>query len=208
MPNLAVERSDAGTGSTPGLAQFRHPWAPPPGPKSDRVGAPGIARESVGFDSLTARGARWRSCALLHCWRPDCSIGHIFLPGAEQGGVRIETADRRYEVRTLDDGVVHIEEPHILPFYRCNIRLVHGRLRSLPVDSRHRRAPCAGSAYRRAGIGPGARGRAGRLGRCSPRAWRARVAGRQVTMRPKRCYVGRLAMLVEGCGAIPHPARQ
>ena len=158
MPNLAVERSDAGTGSTPGLAQFRHPWAPPPGPKSDRVGAPGIARESVGFDSLTARGARWRSCALLHCWRPDCSIGHIFLPGAEQGGVRIETADRRYEVRTLDDGVVHIEEPHILPFYRCNIRLVHGRLRSLPVDSRHRRAPCAGSAYRRAGIGPGARG--------------------------------------------------
>ena len=54
MPNLAVERSDAGTGSTPGLAQLRHPWAPPPATKSDRVGAPGIAWESAGLDSLTA----------------------------------------------------------------------------------------------------------------------------------------------------------
>ena len=58
--------------------------------------------------------------------------------------MRIETADRQYEVRTLDDGIVHIREPHILPFYRCNIRFVHGRLRSLPVDNRRRRAPCAG----------------------------------------------------------------
>ena len=56
----------------------------------------------------------------------------------------IETADRWYEVRTLDDGIVHIQEPHILPFYRCNIRFVHGRQRSLLVDNRHRRAPCAG----------------------------------------------------------------
>ena len=69
--------------------------------------------------------------ALLHRWRPDCSIGHISLPGAEQGGVRIETADRRHEVRTLDDSVVHIEEPHILPFYRCNI-LVGARAAAQP----------------------------------------------------------------------------
>ena len=125
----------------------------------------------------------------LHRWRPDCSIGHISLPGAEQGGVRIETADRRYEVRTLDDGIVYIREPHILPFCRCNIRFVHGRLCSPPVDNRHRRAPCAVSACRRTGIGPGARGRAGRSGRRSPRAWRARVASRQMTMRPNavRC---------------------
>ena len=54
MPNLAVERFDTGTGSTPGLAQFRHPWAPSPGTKSDRVGAPGIVRELAGFDSVTA----------------------------------------------------------------------------------------------------------------------------------------------------------
>ena len=45
--NVAVERSDAETWSTPGLVQFGHPWAPPPGTKSDRVGAPGIAWESA-----------------------------------------------------------------------------------------------------------------------------------------------------------------
>ena len=49
--------------------------------------------------------------------------------------MRIETADRWYEVRTLDDGVVHIREPHILPFYRCNIWFVRGRQRSLLVDT-------------------------------------------------------------------------
>ena len=49
--------------------------------------------------------------------------------------MRIETADRWYEVRTLDDGIVHIQEPHILPFYRCNIWFVRGRLRSLLVDT-------------------------------------------------------------------------
>ena len=52
--NVAVERSDAETGFTPGPVQFCHPWAPPPGTKSDRVGAPEIAWESAGFDSLTA----------------------------------------------------------------------------------------------------------------------------------------------------------
>ena len=49
--------------------------------------------------------------------------------------MRIETADRWYEVRTLDDGIVHIQEPHILPFYRCNIWFVRGRRRSLLVDT-------------------------------------------------------------------------
>ena len=52
--NVAVERSDAEIGSTPRVVQFRHPWAPPPGTKSDRVGASGIAWESAGHESLTA----------------------------------------------------------------------------------------------------------------------------------------------------------
>ena len=49
--------------------------------------------------------------------------------------MRIRTANRWYEVRTLDDGIVYIREPHILPFYRCNIWFVSGRLRSLLVDT-------------------------------------------------------------------------
>jgi len=49
--------------------------------------------------------------------------------------MRIETAENWYEVRTLDDGVAHIQEPYIVPFYRCNIWLVQGRDRNLLVDS-------------------------------------------------------------------------
>lgn len=49
--------------------------------------------------------------------------------------MRIEAAENWYEVRTLDDGVVHIQEPYIVPFYRCNIWLVQGRDRNLLVDS-------------------------------------------------------------------------
>ena len=49
--------------------------------------------------------------------------------------MRIETAENWYEVRNLDDGVTHIHEPHILPFYRCNIWLVRGRERDLLIDS-------------------------------------------------------------------------
>lgn len=49
--------------------------------------------------------------------------------------MRIETAENWYEVRTLDDGVTHIQEPHILPFYRCNIWLAGGRSRDLLIDS-------------------------------------------------------------------------
>ncbi len=49
--------------------------------------------------------------------------------------MRIETAENWYEVRTLDDGVTHIQEPHIRPFFRCNIWLVCGRERDLLIDS-------------------------------------------------------------------------
>lgn len=49
--------------------------------------------------------------------------------------MRIETAENWYEVRTLDDGVAHIQELYIVPFYRCNIWLVQGRDRNLLVDS-------------------------------------------------------------------------
>ena len=49
--------------------------------------------------------------------------------------MRIETAENWYEARTLGDGVTHIHEPHILPFYRCNIWLVGGRSRDLLIDS-------------------------------------------------------------------------
>ena len=49
--------------------------------------------------------------------------------------MRIETAENWYEVRAFDDGVTHIQEPHILPFYRCNIWLVQGRERDLLIDS-------------------------------------------------------------------------
>ena len=49
--------------------------------------------------------------------------------------MRIETAENWYDVRTLEDGVTHIEESHIVPFYRCNIWLVEGRERDLLVDS-------------------------------------------------------------------------
>ena len=88
--------------------------------------------------------------------------------------MRIETADRRYEVRTLNDGVVHIEEPHILPFYRCNTWFVHGRLRTSRSIIVIGGPPVWIPACRRTGIGLGARG---------PRARRARGACRQMTMR-------------------------
>ncbi|MCY3597038.1 MAG: MBL fold metallo-hydrolase [Rhodospirillales bacterium] len=49
--------------------------------------------------------------------------------------MRTETAENWYEVRTLDDAIIHIQEPHIRPFYRCNIWLVCGRERDLLIDS-------------------------------------------------------------------------
>lgn len=47
----------------------------------------------------------------------------------------IATADGWYETRTLDDGVSWIFEPHIKPFYRCNIWHVRGRDRDALIDS-------------------------------------------------------------------------
>jgi glyoxylase-like metal-dependent hydrolase (beta-lactamase superfamily II) len=47
----------------------------------------------------------------------------------------LHLADRWFEWRTIDDGVVAIDEPHIRPFYRCNIWLVRGRNRDMLVDS-------------------------------------------------------------------------
>jgi glyoxylase-like metal-dependent hydrolase (beta-lactamase superfamily II) len=49
--------------------------------------------------------------------------------------MRVATAETWYETRRLDDGVTHIFEPHIKPFYRCNIWHVRGRERDLLVDS-------------------------------------------------------------------------
>lgn len=49
--------------------------------------------------------------------------------------MRIATPETWYESRRLEDGVTHIWEPHIKPFYRCNIWHVRGRDRDLLVDS-------------------------------------------------------------------------
>jgi glyoxylase-like metal-dependent hydrolase (beta-lactamase superfamily II) len=49
--------------------------------------------------------------------------------------MQIATAETWYQTRSLDDGVTHIWEPHIQPFYRCNVWHVHGRHRDLLVDS-------------------------------------------------------------------------
>ncbi|MEX2649211.1 MAG: MBL fold metallo-hydrolase [Alphaproteobacteria bacterium] len=47
----------------------------------------------------------------------------------------LKLADRWFEWRTIDDGIVAIGEPHIRPFYRCNIWLVRGRGRDALIDS-------------------------------------------------------------------------
>lgn len=44
-------------------------------------------------------------------------------------------ADDWYEIRTLDDGVTYIGEPHIKEYYRCNIWHIAGRDRSMLFDS-------------------------------------------------------------------------
>jgi glyoxylase-like metal-dependent hydrolase (beta-lactamase superfamily II) len=49
--------------------------------------------------------------------------------------MEIATAESWYRVRPLADGVTHIDEPHIKPFYRCNIWHVRGRDRDLLLDS-------------------------------------------------------------------------
>lgn len=49
--------------------------------------------------------------------------------------MKIVSADRWYRVQHVGDGVTHIDEPHIKPFYRCNIWHVRGRDRDLLIDS-------------------------------------------------------------------------
>lgn len=49
--------------------------------------------------------------------------------------MRIATPDSWYEVERLADGVTHIWEPHIRPFYRCNLWHVRGRDGDMLVDS-------------------------------------------------------------------------
>lgn len=49
--------------------------------------------------------------------------------------MQIATAQGWYETRTLSAGITHIFEPHIKPFYRCNIWHVRGRDRDLLIDS-------------------------------------------------------------------------
>lgn len=50
-------------------------------------------------------------------------------------GMEIVTAERWYRARSVGDGITHIDEPHIKPFYRCNIWHVRGRDRDLLIDS-------------------------------------------------------------------------
>ncbi len=40
-----------------------------------------------------------------------------------------------WRVRSVGDGISHIDEPHILEFYRCNVWHVRGRDRDMLVDS-------------------------------------------------------------------------
>jgi glyoxylase-like metal-dependent hydrolase (beta-lactamase superfamily II) len=49
--------------------------------------------------------------------------------------MRIATPESWYQTAALADGVTHIWEPHIKPFYRCNIWHVRGRDRDMLVDS-------------------------------------------------------------------------
>jgi glyoxylase-like metal-dependent hydrolase (beta-lactamase superfamily II) len=49
--------------------------------------------------------------------------------------MRIATAESWYEITPMAEGVTHIHEPFIHPFYRCNIWHVRGRDRDLLVDS-------------------------------------------------------------------------
>ena len=49
--------------------------------------------------------------------------------------MQIVSADAWYRSEPLADGVTLIDEPHIRPFYRCNLWHVRGRERDLLVDS-------------------------------------------------------------------------
>ena len=60
--------------------------------------------------------------------------------------MQIATAETLYQTRSLDDGVTHIWEPHIQPFYRCNVWHVHGRDRDLLVDPAWASSACDASS--------------------------------------------------------------
>ncbi|WP_119462415.1 MBL fold metallo-hydrolase [Rhodospirillaceae bacterium SYSU D60014] len=49
--------------------------------------------------------------------------------------MHIAIAEMWFETRSLEDGVTHIWEPCVKPFYRCNIWHVRGRDRDLLLDS-------------------------------------------------------------------------
>jgi glyoxylase-like metal-dependent hydrolase (beta-lactamase superfamily II) len=49
--------------------------------------------------------------------------------------MQIATPETWYETASVGDGITHIWEPHIRPFYRCNIWHVRGRDRDMLVDS-------------------------------------------------------------------------
>ncbi len=49
--------------------------------------------------------------------------------------MKIATEDSWYETVAVGDGVTHIWEPHIKPFYRCNLWHLRGRDRDLLIDS-------------------------------------------------------------------------
>src|SRR5215475_2887455 len=49
--------------------------------------------------------------------------------------MQVATPESWYATQRLADGVTHIWEPHIQPFYRCNMWHVRGRDRDLLIDS-------------------------------------------------------------------------
>lgn len=47
----------------------------------------------------------------------------------------LQIAERWFERRSIDDGLTHLWEPHVVPLMRCNIWHVRGRDRDLFVDT-------------------------------------------------------------------------
>lgn len=53
----------------------------------------------------------------------------------------LQIAERWFERRTIDDGITHLWEPHVVPLMRCNIWHVRGRERDLFIDTGMGREP-------------------------------------------------------------------
>jgi glyoxylase-like metal-dependent hydrolase (beta-lactamase superfamily II) len=49
--------------------------------------------------------------------------------------MQIATAESWYQTKSVGDGITWIWEPHIKPYYRCNIWHIRGRDRDLLIDS-------------------------------------------------------------------------